>query len=124
MLVVHTDSLGTVYAAAFALSAGAVVFNPAAGSVLPDVVRQDDLVDANSAIWTAAVVAQVALAPVAGLVIAAFGVEVAFAVNAATFVGSGLLLAGLRAGRRSAELGPAAGPVPSPASGLFAATRC
>ena len=89
---------------AFSLSAGAVVFNPAAGSLLPEVVDEDVVVTANSAMWTAAVTGQIALAPLAGLVVAAWGVETAFAINAATFVVSALLLIGLRAGRTPAEI--------------------
>lgn len=104
VLVVAAGSVGVAYAVAFALSAGAVLFNPAAGSLLPDVVGEDEVVTANSAMWTAAVTGQIALAPVAGFVIAAWGVEVAFAVNAATFAVSALLLIGLRAGRAPAEV--------------------
>jgi predicted MFS family arabinose efflux permease len=102
-LVVTTGSLAVAYAVAFGLSAGAVLFNPAAGSLLPEVVGEDDVVTANSAMWTAAVIGQVAIAPVAGAVIAGWGVEVAFAVNAATFAASALLLVGLRAGASPAE---------------------
>lgn len=103
-LVVSAGPVGLAYAVAFGLSAGAVVFNPAASSVLPDVVDDDELVTANSALWTTAVVAQVLLAPTAGVVIARFGAEWAFAVNAATFVASAALLRGLRAGRQPAEI--------------------
>jgi MFS family permease len=104
VLVVMADSVGVAYAVAFGLSAGAVVFNPAAGSLLPEVVDEDDVVTANSTMWTAAVTGQIALAPLAGFVVAAWGVEIAFAINAATFVVSGLLLIGLRAGRTPAEI--------------------
>lgn len=62
------------------------------------------MVTANSAIWSAAVVAQIVLAPTAGVVIARFGVQAAFAVNAATFVVSALVLAGLRSGRQPADV--------------------
>lgn len=103
-LVFAADNLGVAYAVAFGLSAGAVLFNPAAGSLLPDVVGEDDLVTANSAMWSVAVISQIAIAPLAGLVIARFGVEVAFAVNAATFAASALLLVGLRAGRTPADI--------------------
>lgn len=103
-LVFAADNLGVAYAVAFGLSAGAVLFNPAAGSLLPEVVGEEDLVTANSAMWSVAVIAQIAIAPLAGLVIARFGVEVAFAVNAATFGASALLLVGLRAGRTPADI--------------------
>lgn len=104
VLVALSDSVGIAYAVAFGLSAGAVVFNPAAGSLLPEVVDEDDVITANSAMWTAAVSGQIALAPLAGFAVAAWGVEVAFATNAATFVVSALLLTGLRAGRTPADI--------------------
>lgn len=105
VLVVGAGHVGVIFAAAFGLSAGAVLFNPAAGSLLPEVVGDADVVTANSALWTAAVVGQIALAPTAGFVISAWGVEAAFALNAATFLVSALLLARLPAGRAPAEIG-------------------
>lgn len=104
VLVIEADSVPIAYAVSFGLSIGVVLFNPAAGSLLPEVVGEEDVVTANSAIWTTAVTAQIALAPLAGFVIAAWGVEVAFAVNAATFVLAALLLVGLQAGRSPADI--------------------
>lgn len=104
-LVVASGSLAAVFAVAFTLSAAATVFNPAASSLLPDIVDEADLITANSTLWSAAVIAQIALAPAAGVVIAVGGgVRVAFAVNAATFVVSALLLVGLRDGRSPASI--------------------
>jgi hypothetical protein len=48
--------LAAVYAIGFGLSAGAVFFNPAAASVLPSIVSEQELVAANSGLWSAAVV--------------------------------------------------------------------
>ncbi len=98
-LAVFDSSLALAYAVAFGLSCGTVAFNPAASSLLPDVVDDDDLVDANAALWTVAVLAQIVLAPTAGVVIAAVGVSAAFGINAASYVISALLLIGLRTGR-------------------------
>jgi hypothetical protein len=42
-----------VYAAAFGLSMLSVLFNPVAASVLSGVVDDDEIVAANSAIWSA-----------------------------------------------------------------------
>lgn len=97
------SSLLLAYAVAFGLSCGTVAFNPAASSLLPDVVDEEDLVDANAALWTVAVLAQIVLAPTAGAVIAAVGVSAAFGVNAASYVLSALLLVGLGAGRTRQE---------------------
>ncbi len=98
-LAVLDPSLALEYGVAFGLSCGTVAFNPAASSLLPDVVDDDDLVDANAALWTVAVLAQIVLAPTAGAIIAAVGVSVAFGINAASYVISALLLVGLRTGR-------------------------
>lgn len=104
VLAVTAGPLGVAYAVAFGLSAGAVAFNPAAGSLLPDVVDEGDVVAANAALWTIAVLAQIVVAPTAGALIAAAGVEAAFAINAATFAVSALMLIGLRTGRSPADV--------------------
>lgn len=104
VLVIAADSVAVAYGVAFGLSVGAVLFNPAASSLLPEIVDEDDIVTANSAMWTAAVTGQVALAPIAGFVIAAWGVQVAFAINAATFLVSAAALSGLRSGRARADV--------------------
>lgn len=84
--------VGAVYAVAVGLSVGAVFFNPAAQSVLPAIVRERDLLAANSGLWTAAVVSQVVLAPLAGIVVVSFGYTWAFWINAASYVLSALAL--------------------------------
>ncbi len=91
----HSDA-AVAYVVAFGLSAGAVFFNPAAQSVLPALVEDDELVTANSGIWTAAVACQVLLAPVAAYVAVTHGFGPAFALNAISFVVSGVVLRGLR----------------------------
>ena len=84
--------VAVVYAIAVSLSAGAVFFNPAAQSVLPAIVRERDLVAANSGLWTAAVVSQVVLAPIAGIVVVSFGYTWAFWINAASYLLSAVVL--------------------------------
>jgi predicted MFS family arabinose efflux permease len=97
--------LAAVYAVAFGLAAGGVFFNPAANSVLPSIVDEDELIAANSGLWSAAVISQIALAPLAGALVAAVGVAPAFLVNAASFAASALLLVGLRLPRQPAPTG-------------------
>lgn len=104
VLAAWPDSVLVAYAVAFGLSLGAIAFNPAASSLLPDVVEADDLVAANSALWTVAVVAQIVLAPVAGVIIGGFGVRIAFGLNAASFVLSACLLLRLASGRTRADI--------------------
>lgn len=105
LLVVAHKQLWAVYVIAAAMSVAAVFFNPAAASVLPAVVDDDELVAANSGIWTAAVLSQIGLAPVAGLLVTAGGFGLAFAVNAASFAGSALALRGLRPTEQAAPVG-------------------
>ncbi len=103
-LVISNTSVYLAFAVAFGLSVGSLVFNPAASSLVPEVVEQTKLVEANTALWTVAVAAQIILAPLAGVIIGWAGVGPAFAVNAASYVGSALLLARLDAGRRPAAV--------------------
>ena len=96
VLAVWHGHAAVAYAVAFGLSAGQVFFSPAAQSVLPSVVSDDELVAANSGIWTAAVTAQIAVAPVAALLAVQVGFGPAFAANAVSFAMSALVLRGLR----------------------------
>lgn len=96
VLAIWHNSTPVAYAVAFGLAAGQVFFSPAAQSLLASLVRDEELVAANSGIWTAAVTAQVAVAPVAVLLAVHVGFGPAFAVNAVSFALSALLLRGLR----------------------------
>jgi len=100
-LALWHDSAPVAYAVAFGLSCGQVFFAPAAQSLLPSVVDDDELVAANSGIWTAAVTAQILIAPVAALLAVHVGFGPAFAVNAVSFALSAAVLRGLREPRRT-----------------------
>jgi MFS family permease len=100
LAVFHNDAVA-VYALAFGMSAGSAFFNPAAGSLLPSLVSDDELVAANSGIWSTAVLSQVLLAPAAGLIISVAGYTPAFAFNAGTFAASALFLSGLHSETRT-----------------------
>ena len=104
LLAVYWGNVAVAYGVAFGLSVGAIAFNPAASSVTPEVVEGDELVDANTALWTVAVAAQVVLAPLAGVLVAAVGPSLAFGVNAASYVISAALLLRLAAGRTPADM--------------------
>ncbi|WP_232797300.1 MFS transporter [Blastococcus atacamensis] len=105
ILAVWHDAPAGVYAIAFGMSVGAVFFNPAASSVLPTLVPKEELVAANSGIWTAAVLSQIALAPLAGLLVVQAGYGPAFAINAASYALSALVLRGLRVPAQPERLG-------------------
>lgn len=85
-------SVVAVYLVAVGLSIGAVFFNPSAQAVLPAVVERDELIAANSALWTGAVLAQILLGPLAGGVVAVLGTAPAFWLNAATYAASAAIL--------------------------------
>lgn len=104
VLVVSHTWVGLAFGVAFGLSVGSIVFNPASSSLIPDVVPEEQIVEANTALWTVAVAAQIVLAPLAGLTIGWAGVGPAFAVNAASYVVSAALLSRLDAGRRPATI--------------------
>lgn len=95
LLVVAHEHVAVAYGVAFGVSLGSIFFNPAASSLVPDVVDDDDLVDANTSLWTVAVLAQIILAPLAGALIAWAGVGAAFALNALSYLVSALELRGL-----------------------------
>lgn len=96
VLAIWHGQAAFAYAVAFGLSVGQVFFNPAAQSVVPSLVPEQDLVGANSGIWTAAVTAQIAVAPLAALLTVQVGFGAAFAVNAASFAVSAGVLHRLR----------------------------
>ena len=95
-------SVPGIYAVAFGMSAASAFFNPAAGSALPALVDEDELIAGNSGIWTAAVISQIVLAPAAGAVVATIGYGPAFWINATSFAASAVLLARLRLARPAA----------------------
>lgn len=103
LAVSHSD-LATIYVAAFGLASFSVFFNPAAASAVPALVEPDELVGANSAIWSAAVLSQIALAPAAGALVVVAGAGPAFAVNAVSFGISATLLIGLDLPGRAATI--------------------
>lgn len=105
-LAMRHDSPSGIYAIAFAMSVGAVFFNPAAGSLLPAIIAKDRLIAANSGIWTAAVFSQIVLAPLAGLLVTTAGYSLAFAINAASYGISAVVLSRLRVPGREEHIEP------------------
>lgn len=88
--------LWTLYALAMALGLVDAVFWPASSAVLPRLVPTDELAPANSALNTLGHVVVFAAPPLAGLLVAAFGTQLAFAVSSACSVLSVLLLSPMR----------------------------
>ncbi|RLT39517.1 MAG: MFS transporter [Chloroflexi bacterium] len=85
------------YPLVFAMTAITIFFRPAKTAILPRIVRDEDLLQANSALWVGETIADVIGYPLAGLFVAflASSLPLAFWFDAATYLASAVLLAGL-----------------------------
>jgi MFS family permease len=96
-----------VYVVAFVIATITLLFRPAKTALVPEIVEERDLVPANSATSFADGVADLIGLPLAGVLVASLGsLELAFAVDAGTYVVSGLLLAFMAVPRRAAPEAP------------------
>lgn len=89
-----------VYPLVFLITTVSLFFRPAKTAMLPRIVREDDVMAASSATWTADTLADIIGFPLAGLFIAFLGVgatdlSLAFFADSATYILSALLLAGI-----------------------------
>ena len=86
-----------VYPLVFGLTTISIFFRPARVAILPRLVREDELLTANSALWVGETMADVIGFPLAGLFVALVGeaVPLAFWFDAATYLASALLLSTL-----------------------------
>jgi MFS family permease len=86
-----------VYPLAFLITTVSLFFRPAKSAVVPRLVHADDLLAANSATWTGETLADLGGYPLAGLLVAFLGTELALAfwIDAATYAISALLIAGI-----------------------------
>ena len=84
-----------VYPLVFLLTTISIFFRPARVAILPQIVRPDELLTANSALWIGETLADVIGYPLAGLFILALGpaLPIAFWLDAATYAASAILLA-------------------------------
>ncbi len=84
-----------VYPLVFAVTSVTIFFRPARTAVIPRIVRDDELVTANSASWIGETLADVIGYPIAGLFVAFLGsaLALAFWLDAATYVASAVLIA-------------------------------
>lgn len=89
--------------------------------MLPTLVKDAELVAANSGIWTAAVLSKIALAAFAGILGTAFGAGPAFGINAVSFVLSAVLLVGLQMPAVRPGIAPRTG---TPPLGISRERRC
>jgi hypothetical protein len=83
-----------VYPLVFILTTISIFFRPARVAILPQLVRPDELLTANSALWVGETLADVIGFPLAGLFVVALGpaLPIAFWLDAATYAASAILL--------------------------------
>ncbi|MEX2548456.1 MAG: MFS transporter, partial [Chloroflexota bacterium] len=89
-----------VYPLVFVITTVSLFFRPAKTAMLPRIVKEDDVMAASSATWTADTLADIVGFPLAGLFIAFLGtgatdLGLAFFADSATYVLSALLIAGI-----------------------------
>ncbi len=92
--LVAAQNVLLVYPLVFALTSISIFFRPARTAVIPRIVRADELVAANSAIWFGDSIADVVGYPLATLFVTIVGgsLAVAFWLDAASYLASALLI--------------------------------
>lgn len=95
--VVAVIDIVLVYPMALLVTSVSLFFRPARAAVVPRIVPPDDLLAANSALWTAESVADIVGYPIGAAFVAFVGAELALAfwVDAATYVVSAVLIMAL-----------------------------
>jgi MFS family permease len=92
--IAGTVNILLVYPLVFVVTTISIFFRPARVAILPRLVREDELLTANSALWVGETIVDVIGFPLAGLFVAllANSLAVAFWLDSATYLGSALLL--------------------------------
>lgn len=105
---VITINIGLVYLIAFAVATVSLLFRPAKNAIIPRIVDEDELVTANSASTVNETIADLLGYPIAGVLVAALSglVGAAFVLDAATYVVSAVLLAGMTIPREEGSSAP------------------
>lgn len=93
------------YLVAAGIAAGNTFFNPTVQAVIPSLTTEDQRLAANSVSWSTGRLVQIIASAIAGGLIALIGTDAAFALNAATFVISALLIVRLVIPAHAGQLG-------------------
>jgi MFS family permease len=99
------QSVWHVYLVAAGLVCGSTFFNPTVQAILPSLTSEDQRLAANSVAWSTGRLVQILASAVAGGMIGWLGTGPAFALNAASFVVSALLIARLPIPTHAGQLG-------------------
>ena len=122
-----------VYPLVFAITSVSIFFRPARIAALPRIVREDELLTANSAMWVGETIADVIGYPLAAVFVGFLGsaLPLAFWIDAATYAASAALIATIHvpAAARTPHMPPGERPTDPrrPEGGLHgscAARRC
>ncbi len=97
------DGVGTIIALAAVSGIATGFFLPAANAAIPNLVPEEELVNANSLVVTVETLSWMIGPVVAGLMATAWGTSVPYAVNAVTFLASALLVAAISEQRLRSE---------------------
>jgi predicted MFS family arabinose efflux permease len=114
--IVAAANIYLVYPLIFLITSISIFFRPARVAILPRLVRSDELVTANSAMWAGETFADVIGYPLAGIFVAFLGsaLPLAFWLDAATYAASAILIASISVPavrrRRAAVDTPDSGP--------------
>jgi MFS family permease len=94
MPIAVATSVYLVYPLIFVITSVSIFFRPARVAILPRIVRDDDLLTANSALWAGETFADVVGYPLAGIFVAFLGpaLPLAFWIDAATYGASAILI--------------------------------
>ncbi len=103
--LIWPQGVGHAYLVAAGLAAGNTFFNPAFQAVIPALTTADQRLAANSVAWSTGQLVQILASAVAGGLIALIGTGLAFALNAASFVASALLIGGLAIPAHAGQVG-------------------
>jgi MFS transporter, DHA3 family, macrolide efflux protein len=92
--IAAATNLLLIYPMTFLITTISIFFRPARVAVLPRIVREDELLTANSALWIGETMADIVGYPLAALFVAILGdsVAVAFWLDGATYVASAALI--------------------------------
>ncbi len=87
-------NIALAYPLVFVLTTISIFFRPARIAILPRIVRPDELLTANSALWVGETMADIIGYPLAGLFVVALGsaLPIAFWLDSATYIASAVLL--------------------------------
>lgn len=94
-LVLFGFSLPLVLLVAFILGSFTTLFQPAERALTPEVVGEEQIGNANALVQTSTSLFQFSANSIGGVLVVAAGATIAFGLNAATFLASAILIAGI-----------------------------